>query len=93
MREFPCRAEGVNACTETYYTYSEANQHMAGEHGLDADDMAMYEKPVQRQAIPVYEEFATKEWVYKKNPARSGDKKRIAWMTKSDEEFYFEDYR
>jgi hypothetical protein len=66
---------------------------MAGEHGLDADDMAMYEKPVQRRAIPVYEEFATKEWVYKKNPARSGDKKRIAWMTKSDEEFYFEDYR
>jgi hypothetical protein len=28
-----------------------------------------------------------------KNPARSGDKKAICWMTKGHEDFYYEDYR
>jgi hypothetical protein len=39
------------------------------------------------------EKVATRRWMNKENPARSGDNKAICWMTKGRDDFYYEEYR
>ena len=45
------------------------------------------------QRIPLSEVNATRDWMKKTNPARSGDKKSICWMVQTKTEFYHETYR
>jgi hypothetical protein len=48
---------------------------------------------VKRVTIPAEEKTAHMIWMKEMCPARSGDNKLIFWMTKDDEDFYFDDYR
>jgi hypothetical protein len=48
---------------------------------------------VTRAGVGDVEQSATLAWMRKACPARSGDQRAILWMSKSKEDFFFEDYR
>ena len=41
----------------------------------------------------IYSQEATRIVFAEDNPARSGDRRDICWMTKTKEDFYYEEYR
>ena len=49
--------------------------------------------PVSRNPYTEDEKMAVREWMLEKNPARSGDEKARAWMSKTKTAFYSEEYR
>ena len=48
---------------------------------------------LSRKTCEDAEVVATKNWMTKENPARSGDQKEICWMVKGRFDFYHENYR
>jgi hypothetical protein len=61
--------------------------------GVDALGRDTAGPPAKRNSIPTSESVLTRKWMCDRNPSRSGDKKKICWMVKDKEDFYFEDYR
>jgi hypothetical protein len=46
-----------------------------------------------KSSVPDLEYSSSRHWFMSVNPARSGDPQAIAWMSKSKDNFYFENYR
>ena len=76
----------VHECVKAF----ESAEFKKVEHRGSLESLQTTTNTKRRAIISIYERAATRAWFYAKNPSRSGDQQRIAWMKS---EFYFQVYR